>query len=254
MEKDLLKGKTVWVTRPVKQAGPLAKLIEQAGGQAFILPVIDIVPNEITGQAIQLIQNLDHYQKVIFLSSNAVEYGLNLMGQYWPQWPIGIQWWAVGKATAGAMRHLGVEAQIPSHGYNSEGLLEMAALTQVRGQKILIVRGESGRNLLPDTLLTRGAELAFLEVYKRIPSQPSRAQIQQLTSLVENEQLNSVIVTSIEALENVMALSLTNGLVIRNIPLIVISQRIAAAASNLGFDTIQVVGSGENNEIVAGMI
>lgn len=254
MNKDSLKGKTIWVTRPAKQAEALANLIEQVGGNALLLPVIDIMPNEITGRDIQVIQNLDHYQQVIFLSSNAVECGLNLMEQYWPQWPIGLQWWAVGKATAGAMKHLGVEAQIPSHGYNSEGLLAMAALSQVHDQKILIVRGENGRNLLPDTLGARGAKLTFLEVYKRTPSQPTRKQTQQLISLVENGQLNNIVITSIAALENVMALSAANGLEIRSIPLVVISQRIADVASNLGFDAIQVVSSGESNEIVAGMV
>ncbi len=248
-----LKDKTIWVTRPEKQALALVKGIEQAGGRAFVLPVMEILPKPTTPKTRQLAQDLGHFQHVIFLSTNAVEYGLRLMAPYWPQWPVDIEWWAVGKATAKAMQYHGIEVQIPEHNFNSEGLLAMASLKQAQDQAVLIVRGGNGRALLADTLQSRGAAVSLLEVYKRTPVRPSEEQAQQLKALFANKQLNAVVITSVEILENMVAIGAKNNLNLREIPLIVISQRIADAALKLGFSAVKVASSSDNHEIIAAL-
>ena len=56
---------------------------------------------------------------------------------------------------------------IASEPYNSEALLAAASLRQVAGKRILILRGQEGRNLLGDELARRGAQVDYCEVYRR---------------------------------------------------------------------------------------
>ena len=250
MGKQPLKGKTIWITRPAGQAEGITKRIEQAGGQAFNLPVMDIIPCEIDPRSLQQIQNLDEYQQAIFVSTNAVKYGLELMAHYWPQWPMGIHWWAVGQATKDAMEEHGVFAQTPDRQFNSEGLIDAIDERQLQGQKTLIVRGKNGRDLLPNTLQSRGAEITLLEVYKRQVANPCEKQRRELANIIKNDQLSAVLVTSVEALENADSIALDQKLSIKNIPLVVISQRIADAAAKRGFDTVHIAHGMGNDEIM----
>ena len=250
MKKQSLKGKTIWIARPAGQAEDITKRIEQAGGQAFVMPVMDIIPCEASPGDIHQVQNLDQYQQVIFLSTNAVKFGLELLAHYWPQWPVGIQWWAVGQATANAMKDYGINAQTPNRQPSSEGLIKALGVGQLADQKILIVRGEKGRNLLPDTLHAQGAKITLLEVYRRQIANPAEEQRRKLVNFIKNDQLDAVLVTSVEALENAVSIVSDHKLSIENIPLVVISQRIADAAAKMSFDTVHVAQGVGSDEIM----
>ena len=250
MAQKSLEGKTIWIARPAGQAEDITKRIEQAGGQAFVMPVMDIIPCEASPKDIQQVQNLDHFQQVIFLSTNAVKYGLELLAHYWPQWPVGIQWWAVGQVTADAIKSYGINAQTPNRQFSSEGLIEAIGVNQLLDQKMLIVRGVNGRNLLPDTLQAKGAKITLLEVYKRQVANPGEEQRQKLVNFIKNDQLSAMLVTSVEALENAGSIAADHKLPIKNIPLVVISERIADAAVKLGFEYVHVAQGMESNEIM----
>ena len=254
MAKNSLEGKTIWIARPAGQAEDITKRIEQAGGQAFVMPVMDIIPCEASPKDIQQVQNLDHYQQVIFLSTNAVKFGLELLAQYWPQWPVDIQWWAVGQATADAIKSYGINAQIPNRQSSSEGLIEALGVDQLVDQKILIVRGKNGRNLLPDTLQAKGAKITLLEVYKRQVANPAEEQRQKLVNFIKNDQLSSILVTSVEALENAVSIANDHKITIKKIPLVVISQRIADAAAKMGFNAVAVAQGVGSDEIMTVLI
>lgn len=252
--KNSLAGKTIWVTRPKAQAQGLSEMIRQVGGEAFCLPVMDIEPCEVRPTDIETVQNLDHFHQLIFVSTNAVKYGMELVAQYWPQWPVGIQWWAVGKATARALNTYGLEAKTPDRSFNSEGLLGEKDLTHVYDQNILIIRGQNGLNLLPETLKARGADVSLLEVYKRLPGKPSDEELEKLGKLILQNQLDALIITSVEALGNAREIVVGHNLDISKLFLVVISERIAAEAKKAGFQNIKVATGAGDEEILKALI
>lgn len=105
---------------------------------------------------------------LIFVSPRAVRFAQALM----PLAQLSARYWAaVGQATATALQDcLGVdppEIIMPDTTQDSEGLL--AALSRIRlaGQRVWIVRGETGRETLADGLRARGASVRYLPVYRR---------------------------------------------------------------------------------------
>ena len=112
--------------------------------------------------------DLDHYDGVIFVSKASVRFGLPVLEDYWPQWPVALDWFAVGPGTALALNDVGLIVSYPQVP-GSEGLLAMEGLKEVRGKNILIVRGNGGRELLGESLRESGASVTYLEAYDRTP-------------------------------------------------------------------------------------
>jgi uroporphyrinogen-III synthase len=155
---------------------------------------------------------------------------------------------AVGRATAAALHAAGIPPQlVPAAGFDSESLLALPELTGVAGKRVLIVRGEGGRALLGETLAVRGAEVHFAEVYRRsIPA----VEIGPQLSLWRAE-VGFVTATSDEVLNNLMQIVGDAGRDwLLETPLVVISERGAAGAMQLGFRTVAVAEEASDAGIV----
>jgi uroporphyrinogen-III synthase len=85
---------------------------------------------------------------------------LTAHGLAWPQMPT----LAVGATTAASWQESGVQPQVPQDA-RSEGLLALPALNAVRGKRILILRGDGGREFLAEQLRGRGALVDYCECY-----------------------------------------------------------------------------------------
>src|SRR3569833_2625763 len=162
-----LQGLTVMVTRPAHQAVRLCELIRAAGGAALAIPMLEIGTVEDAAPVRALLARLDEFDFVLFVSSNAVDHAAALVVEHGV--PPTLKLAAVGQRTAERLRtHFGrvdIEAPPPN---TSAPLLATRALQQVQGKRIVIVRGAGGRELLAETLRTRGAELCYAEVYRRL--------------------------------------------------------------------------------------
>src|SRR3569832_525892 len=162
-----LQGLTVMVTRPEHQAVRLCELIRVAGGEALAFPVLEIGTVEDAAPVRALLARLDEFDIALFVSSNAVDPAAALVVEHGV--PPTLKLTAVGQRTAESLRtHFGrvdIEAPPP---YNNETLLTTHTQQQVQGKRIVIVRGAGGRELLAETLRTRGAELCYEEVYRRL--------------------------------------------------------------------------------------
>jgi uroporphyrinogen-III synthase len=78
------------------------------------------------------------------------------------------QVFAVGPGTARALQAHGLDSIITPDGQDSEALLALPQLADVAGKRVVIVRGVGGRALLADTLRARGAQVDFMECYRRM--------------------------------------------------------------------------------------
>lgn len=199
MTKTPLDGVGVLVTRPAAQASELVTAIGNAGGRSFEFPVIEIVPRNTTEVAAD-IADLPTPHIVIFVSRNAVEFGMQYVDE-------STRLAVIGPATASAVRAAGRHVSIqPGSGFDSESLLAEAALSDVAGRNILIVRGQSGRELMTETLRERGASVHHLHVYDRRRPHVDTDTRNMLESAWRRGEINVTTAMSMDSLHSLLAL------------------------------------------------
>ncbi|MBX2858106.1 MAG: uroporphyrinogen-III synthase [Cellvibrionaceae bacterium] len=232
----------VLATRPKKQNAAWISRLEGEGYRCLAAPLIEIraAVGEQSLRAIERkILSLDHFYALIFVSQNAVDFGLDWIDRYWPQVPAQIYWFAVGAKTAQCLNAhplLSGENILAATGeMNSEALLQFEGLQQARvnEKKILIFRGLGGRTLLGDSLRDRGAEVEYCELYSR--SAP--AELSQLSFEVER---TLVPVFSGEALQNFHAAFCRDPTMVKRAKLVVPGSRVQQLARQLGFESIEM--------------
>ncbi len=224
-----MEGITVLVTRPAHQSQRLCELIETEGGRAVLLPAIEILDPQDINAARHLLDRLDEFDIAIFISANAVSKTMELLSPC-HDWPPRLKVAAVGARTAEELERCGRPVDIrPHQQFNSEALLALDAMRDVASKRIVIFRGEGGRELLGDTLRERGAQVEYAEVYRR--GKPAGD-----FSSVMDAGIDAIVVTSNESLRNLWEMAGETGREwLLYIPLVVISQRTADLAGELGF-------------------
>ena len=210
----VLDGVKVLVTRPEQQAEALCQAIDNLGGKAIRFPVIEITQSENQLAAKINLENIPQYDIGIFISRNAVDWTIKLLDEKTstpkkstPKKSIfdKLTLFAIGAATAETLKQVSSTQVITNSGANSEALLELDALGAdvIRGKKILIFRGEGGREFLATTLRERGSKVDYAEVYRRECPKNSRDEIDELWS---SNIPDVVIVNSNNGLENLFSL------------------------------------------------
>ncbi|MEX2469926.1 MAG: uroporphyrinogen-III synthase [Pseudohongiellaceae bacterium] len=242
-----LHGLRVLITRPTQQQAVLCQAITRLGGVPVSLPLIAISPREEDAAQKILrsqVQALDNYRLLIFVSTNAARFGAELIDEYWPQFPVGVEVMAIGPTTAAELRQrLDCPVTHAESGMDSEAILDLPQLQRVAGERIAIFRGQGGRELLAATLRERGARVDYIEVYTRhpAPQDPGR-----LGELLQDPGLDVVTVTSAEALPHLLTLAGEHRERLGLLPLVVPSARVADLASAAGF--ARVIDAGGANE------
>lgn len=229
-----LAGVGVLVTRPAAQADGLARLIEDAGGEAIRFPTIEIVPPADLTALLALLDRLAAFDLAVFVSRNAVEQTLSLLAQRRQSLPTGLQIACVGAASAAALRQFGVgDVLVPADRFDSEGLLALPALRQVHGRRVVIFRGDRGRELLADTLRARGAVVEYASCYRtQRPPTDSTALIARWA----RGEVHIVSLTSSDGARNLYDMLGANGRQwLLATPAVVLSARQAATCGELGF-------------------
>jgi uroporphyrinogen-III synthase len=239
-----LGGRGVLVTRPAAQADGLCRLIEAANGRAIRVPSIEIAPAADPRAAAGLLAQ--SWDMLYFVSPNAVEHALALVSD--GSWPQVAKIAAVGRATAQALTDAGRAPNlVPEQRFDSETLLAMPELADMRGRRVLIVRGDGGRTLLADTLRARGAEVVYAEVYRRL--RPAFDPAPLLLRWAESVAM--VTATSDEVLLNLMEMLGPEGRPpLLETPLVVVAERTGTTARGLGFARVEVAERAEDAAIV----
>lgn len=242
-----LHGRRVLVTRPAEQAGALATLIEAAGGSALRYPLLAISAADDTAPLQRAMAELDTYALAIFISPNAVDYSVPAILAA-RTWPVTLRVAAIGPGTTARLAHFGVAERgavvAPQERYDSESLLALPEMQKaaVAGARVLILRGNGGRELLAETLLARGATVVAVSCYQRTPPGDS----ERLHSLLRDGALDALTVSSSEGLRNLMALAGPHAELCRRLPLFVPHRRIAEVADELGWCKVVLTGPADD--------
>jgi uroporphyrinogen-III synthase len=246
----MLEGKTFWLTRPEGQFESLQASLQNRGAIGISLPMLAIEPLETDATIKDRVLNLDHFDLLFFVSTNAAKLGMALINDYWPQFPVQISLYAVGPTTAGVLEDFGLNAEYPRERMSSEAMLALESLQNIEGKKALIIRGVGGRELLAADLSKRDADVQYLEIYRReCPAyEPG-----EVKAVLSRQNPDGVIVTSAEALENLASLLERDSCALADIPLFVSSERIAALAAQSGFENTVTMTGADDDSIIQGL-
>jgi uroporphyrinogen-III synthase len=244
---------SVLVTRPSGEAADqLCAALQTAGYKVFHQPLIELHGLSHPGpEQRQHLLDLDRYQHVIFISGNAVRFGMRWVEDFWPQLPEGLQWYAVGAATAAALERFGIRVSTPGNNMSSEGLLAIPSLQTVRGERVLVVKGEGGRDTLRQALISRGAAVDELACYRRsVPGLPDG----ELAARLDRWAVDVILVSSGEGLGNLpLLLSPAESTKLKAVGMIVPSLRVATMAREAGFSHIITADNASDAAMIAAL-
>ena len=156
-------------TRPTDRAAALTLALRAAAWQVTELPLLELVPLEVTPEDFQALSQLaDFSTVVVVVSPTAATLGLNALQQLGLD-PVrlAVRWLAVGEGTAQVLRDVGLEPAQPAES-SSEGLMATTLLADLQPQdRVIVWRGLGGRELVQESLLARGVQLKVLNLYQR---------------------------------------------------------------------------------------
>ena len=123
-------------------------------------------------------------------------------------------------------------------------------MQDVAGKRIVIFRGDGGREMLGDTLIERGAQIEYAECYRR--SRPDVNAGNLLRQWSRNE-INAVTITSSEGLRNLYdMLGKLGRQWLKSTPVFVPHERILGVAHELGLEHGILTEAGDEG-LIAGM-
>lgn len=231
-----IEGKSIVVTRPAIQARQLVDTIGRLGGVALALPLIEIQSLKLAAAEKQKIIDLDQYDAIVVVSPNAARIGLEQIGEYWPQLPLHIDWYTVGRATANALAEFEITAEMPDQGFDSEALLALPGMQQIAGAKILILKGTGGRTLLREQLSVRGAIVEMLDLYQRNIVEYNSGQVLRIlgTGLPDH-----ILITSAQIFDHMHRTLEPCYDNLMSVNLVTASERISDRARKLGYERVK---------------
>jgi uroporphyrinogen III methyltransferase/synthase len=167
-----LAGRTVVVTRPREQAATLSRPLEALGAEVLVVPTIRIEPRPLDDEVAGVLREMAGYQLVVFTSANAVRVfaGYLARGTEEAGMPAGPVVAAVGPATAGALETHGLACHLVPDEYVAEGLADSleGMDAAAAGARVLIPCAADARDVLPETLRSRGAKVDVLHIYDTV--------------------------------------------------------------------------------------
>ncbi|HEV7617438.1 MAG TPA: uroporphyrinogen-III synthase [Burkholderiaceae bacterium] len=250
-------AQSVIITRPRAQADALARRVAALGRDAIVFPLIEIHPLADPAPLLAALADLSSYAMVAFVSPNAIDAVFAVLRS----WPMQVALAVMGEGSRRALGHYGVTvanatiiSPVDPERTDSQTLLDALDVGALRDQRVLIVRGEAGRELLADALRAAGAQVTQVAAYRRQAPDLDQARRKQLGQLLDSR--NDWIVTSSEALRIAMqmaeqACGAAGVAKMQQQTIIVPHVRIQETAQMLGFRHITLTGSGDERLLAA---
>jgi uroporphyrinogen-III synthase len=202
----------VLVTRPAAQAIDWTHRLAAQGIDAVALPLIGIEPAADTPLLQASWQSIAQQRLLVFVSPNAVEH-------FFAQrpasavWPVGTFAASPGPGTTRALIALGVPvAQVIKPAadavqFDSEALWATLGTHDWHGARVLIVRGDGGRDWLAEMLRRRGALVTNVAAYRRVPPRFDATESEALGFALQAPSSHLWFFSSSEAIDNLMQLA-----------------------------------------------
>ena len=169
-----LAGLRIMVTRADRQASALADGLTALGAQAVLCPVIAIEPIAVDPVALR---DLGRYDWLVLTSANGVDRLREMLREASRDFPAHLKVAAIGPETAARAREAGMPPALVPARYIAEDLADTLSAAMAPGDRILLARAAGARDVLPQQLRARGAEVDVLETYRAIPPEHVRPRL-----------------------------------------------------------------------------
>ncbi|WP_042223319.1 uroporphyrinogen-III synthase [Oceanobacillus manasiensis] len=227
-----LKQKNILVTRGAEQADLFADKITQYGGNPVVVPLLEIVCKE-SNFTWEVLRNLSQYDWILFTSANGVDCFFELRKKLENASAcISSKIATVGEKTSSTLKRYGYEETFTPKTYNADSMASDFLKRFPDPGKLLLIRGNRSRKVLPEKFRQAGLDFDMLEVYDTHFSYKRRP---QLIEAVSEKKLDYVSFTSPSTVE---AFCEMVEIIPYNIPCVCIGSTTSKRASELGFQYI----------------
>ncbi|WP_075183413.1 uroporphyrinogen-III synthase [Pantoea sp. 1.19] len=245
---------TILVTRPAPAGDALVSRLHALGRRGWSLPLIEFAPGRELAMLPAHVRELRRGDLIFVLSQQVIGWANHTLQQQGGHWPTDVDYYAIGRTTAMALHSAcGQRVTWPHERETSDVLIQLPALQQLSGKRALILRGNGGRELLGETLRVRGADVHFCECYQRCDKTYNGYEEARRW---RERQVDTLVVTSGEMLHQLFALippgDRTEWLL--RCRLVVVSERLATRARELGWQTIVVADSADNDALLRALL
>ena len=240
---NLLKGKTIVVTRPREQSEELEKLLQAHGARSIVFPTIEILPPESWKECDAAIEKLDSYHAIVFASLNAVDFFFSRLKAHQIQTLKNRPVYVVGEKTYSAVVQHGITPVSPPDIHDGRHLAEKLVDGGVKGKRFLLPKGNLGRATVKTELESHGAVVDDVIVYRTVA--PPDANTERLKEMLRQKEIDAVTFFSPSSIENftaVIPLEMLAGIAIA-----VIGKTTADAAVQSGL-TVEVIADPSTSE------
>jgi len=200
-----LKGKVIAITRPAERTAEAAEIVEKYGGIPFLAPTLELQISS-SDSLIKLCKMAAELDWLIFTSPTAIlslfKHCKDLDEKLNPRCRIAV----IGPRTANFLMEYGLEAEIIPEDYTAEGLLEVFKDIDIRNKKIGLPRTMIARDVLPEGLKERGAQVFVAEAYRSaLPN--DRKKVNELIKLIIDKKVAAVTFTSPLTVKNLFKMA-----------------------------------------------
>jgi uroporphyrinogen III methyltransferase/synthase len=199
-----LFGKRIVVTRTREQASQLSAQLRELGAEVLEIPTIAVQPPADPEPLAKACANIEAYDWLVFTSPNGVsaffaaldEAGKDCRSLFKAKVA------AIGPATGKAVAKRGVKPDVVARTFVAEGLLEALADYDLEGAKVLLPRAAQAREVLPETLASRGAQVEVAPAYETVAPEGSADALKQAMA----DGFDAATFTSSSTVTNFLAL------------------------------------------------
>jgi uroporphyrinogen-III synthase len=241
-----LAGACVIVTRSGDAGAAVDRMIVERGGTPVRLPGLSLRAVQDPQAAATSLRAASGAQEWIFTSPVAVRFSFSLVPEL--RIPDGVRVFCMGAGTQRALARYAIRAIAPVERTDSEGLLALPELTDVRSRNVALVGAPGGRDLLAETLRGRGAVVDAIHVYERRPPRLTKRHFDRLARAPEPW---ITLISSGEALANIVRLVPAVLLArLRHQVLVASSARVETLAHELGFEDVLTACSAAPHDLL----
>jgi uroporphyrinogen III methyltransferase / synthase len=193
LERRPLHARRVVVTRARAQASGLASRLRELGAEVVELPAIRVEPRIESEEVRSAVEKIGDYALICVTSANGAHLLFEALGVASldaraltrPEKPrvgapeqkiaakAGTTVAAIGPGTARALERHGITADIVPERFVAEALVDSLADVEISGRSVLVARAAEARDVLPDALRRRGAEVDVVALYETVREEPS---------------------------------------------------------------------------------
>jgi len=197
LERRPLHGRRVVVTRARAQASGLAATLRGLGAEVVELPAIRIESRIESDEVQRAVKQIGEYALICVTSPNGAhllfealdnaDLDARALGGNPKQKQVGAGAGgeargatvaAIGPGTARGLAEHGIAADVIPERFVAEALVEALAPVEVEGRRVLVARAAEARDVLPDALRERGAEVDVVVLYETVREEPAEEEIE----------------------------------------------------------------------------